>query len=396
MHRYLRALVSFLALGHPPAVALEFQQERIRVHGFASQAAVNTNANQYYGARRGTALDFTEIGVNASVQLDPDLLLSGQLLARRAGEMYDGSPSLDFAVADLTLVSSPQRRFGVRAGRIKNPLGLYNETRDVPFTRPGIFLPQSVYYDKVRNLMLSSDGLMFYGESYGEIGHLSLTLGGGRAVIDENVEWAYLGDDFDGKLEAEGTSWVASLWYTTQTEDIKLGLSGFVSTMAFDPGANSVLGAGSIDFLDWIASFQYNAQDWTLSAEYSRVPLKWKDFGPFFPFHEETIEGYYLQGAYRLHANLELMLRYEEDFADRKDRDGSRSSALTGGITPPFDFYSKIWTLGMRWDINPSLMFRVEYQRHQGTFALSIRENPDPNALEEDWNVFAASISIRF
>jgi hypothetical protein len=26
----------------------------------------------------------------------------------------------------------------VRAGRIKLPLGLYNETRDIPFTRPGI------------------------------------------------------------------------------------------------------------------------------------------------------------------------------------------------------------------------------------------------------------------
>jgi hypothetical protein len=90
------------------------------------------------------------------------------------------------------------------------------------------------------------------------------------------------------------------------------------------------------------------------------------------------------------------MLRYEEGFADRNDRDGTRSSALTGGYTPPFDYYSRAFTLGLRWDIFPNLMLRVEYQRQHGTYALSFRENPDPNDLVENWNAFAASISVRF
>jgi hypothetical protein len=90
------------------------------------------------------------------------------------------------------------------------------------------------------------------------------------------------------------------------------------------------------------------------------------------------------------------MLRYEEGFADRNDRSGKQASALTGGITPPFDFYSKIFTAGVRWDILPNLMLRVEYQHHQGTFHLSIRENPDPSQLVESWDLFAASISVRF
>ena len=383
-----------LSLLSPQTSGLEF--DRLQIHGFASQALVQTSDNQYFGDSTQTSFDFTELGLNASLRLNPRVLLASQVLVRRAGEMYDGTPTLDYAWADISLRSSPHYRLGVRAGRNKNPLGLYNETRDVPFTRPGIFLPQVIYYDKVRNLVLSSDGIMFQGEASGESGNLSLVIGGGQSVVDDNVEWTYLGDDYDGDLTADGPSWMASLWYSSPADRLKLGLSGLAARLSFDAGTNSPLDGGFIDYLYWVASFQYNAEDWTLSAEYSGIPLDWKEFGPYFPFERETIEGYYLQGAYRLRPDLELMLRYEEGFADRNDRDGRHASALTGGLTPPFDFYSKIWTAGVRWDIKPNLMLRLEYQRHQGTFALSIRENPDPKALVEDWDAIAASISIRF
>jgi hypothetical protein len=368
----------------------------MQLHGFASQAVVNTSDNRYFGNSPSTSFDFTELGINASYRVDPRLLFSGQILSRRAGEMYDGTPSLDYALIDYAPLSDAQRRIGVRAGRIKNPIGLYNETRDVPFTRPGIFLPQVVYYDKIRNLLLSSDGVMFYGELFGERGNLSLTLGGGQAVIDDNVEWTYLADDYDGDLKPDGISWIGSLWYSTPTDNLKLGLSGVLTEMKFDAGSGSPLESGSIDVANWIASFQYNAEDWTLSGEYARAPMQWNDFGPFWPFEDQVVEGYYLQGAYRIQPTLELMIRYEEGFANRSDRDGRDSSALTGGFTPRFDFFSKIWTLGLRWDISPSAMFRLEYQRHDGTYALSIRENPDPANLVREWDVFAASISLRF
>jgi hypothetical protein len=311
--------------------------------------------------------------------------------------MYDGSPSVDYALVDVTLSSHPDFRFGFRAGRIKNPLGLYNETRDVPFTRPGIFLPQVIYYDRVRNLVLSSDGFMLFGErTLADAGTLSLVAGGGRPVLDENVEWTYLGGDYAGRMEPDGPLWSASLWLTSPTERFKAGLSLASAGLSYDASEQSPLNPGSIDFIETIGSLQYNAERWTLSAEYARVPLEWKDFGPAFPFRKEAMEGYYLQGAYRLRQNLELTLRYEEGYADRKDRDGQRASALTGGDTPPFDFYSKIWTLGLRWDPAPNLMFRIEYQRHAGTFALSIRENRDSSDLVKHWDAFAASISLRF
>ena len=370
--------------------------DRLQIHGFASQAVVKTSHNRYFGDSPDTSFDFTELGLNASYQLDANVLFASQVLVRRAGDMYDGTPSFDYGLGDVTLVSARNRRLGVRVGRIKNPLGLYNETRDVPFTRPGIFLPQVVYFDKVRNLFLSSDGAMLYGETFAPWGNLSLTFGGGRPIVDENVEWIYLGADYDGSLDRDGIMWIGRIWYETPDKGFKAGLSGADGGLRFDPGEYSILGPGNIGFTSWIASLQYNTEDFTLSAEYTRIPSEWRKFGPIFPLQRQSLEGYYLQGQYRLRPDVELILRYEEGFSDRNDRNGKKQSEMTGGLTPPFDFYSKILTAGARWDILPNLMLRVEYQRHKGTFAASIRENPDPSRLHEDWDVFAASISVRF
>jgi hypothetical protein len=388
--------LALLALSCETSIAVPAAWERLQVHGFASQAIVQTSDNRYFGDSANTSFDFTELGLNASYQLSNEIVLSGQLLSRRAGEMYDGTPSIDYALVDLRLSSASDRRVGLRLGRIKNPLGLYNETRDVAFTRPSIFLPQSVYFDKIRNVLLSSDGAMFYAESFQDWGNLSLTLGIGESVIDENVEWTFLGSDFPGDLDSGKSNKIASLWYYTTDERLRVGLSGLKASARFKPNAPSFLDSGDIDVFYWIASLQYNTQDVTLSAEYARSPIDWKNFGPYFPLDQAESEGYYIQGAYRVVPHVEFMLRYEEGFADRNDRSGSRASALTGGATPPFDFYSRAWTAGLRWAILPNLMLRLEYQRQHGTYSLSFRENPDASQLVKDWDAFAASISFRF
>lgn len=384
------------ALSCGASVASPSAWEQLQVHGFASQAVVRTTDNRYFGDSPNTSFDLTELGLNASYQLSNEIVLSGQLLSRRAGEMYDGTPSIDYALVDMRLSSAFDRRMGLRLGRIKNPLGLYNETRDVPFTRPSIFLPQSVYFDKIRNVLLSSDGAMFYAESFQDWGNISLTLGIGESVIDENVEWTFLGSDFPGDLDSGQANKIVSLWYYTADERLRVGLSGLKSSLRFKPDAYSFLDSGDIDVFYGIASLQYNTEDFTLSAEYARIPIDWRNLGPYFPLDQAESEGYYVQGAYRVLPRVELMLRYEEGFADRNDRSGARASALTGGLIPPSDFYARAWTLGLRWDILPNLMFRLEYQRQQGTYSLSFRENPDPSQLVEDWDAFAASISVRF
>ena len=258
------AVMVALAAGAPAARA-DSPWGSLQVHGYAAQAVVATTDNRWFGPSDETSFDFTEVGVNASARLLPRLLLAGQILARRAGEMYDGTPAIDYALADISLLESPQRRAGLRLGRIKNPLGLYNETRDVPFTHPGIFLPQVVYFDRVRNLVLSTDGGMLYGDTYTDFGNLSLTLSNGQSVVDENVEWSYLRGDFQGDIKSAGDAWLASLWFTAPSERLKLGLSGASLAIRFDPDhdAGFTLNPGTTDILYWVASAQYNAENWT-------------------------------------------------------------------------------------------------------------------------------------
>ncbi|EIC23170.1 TonB-dependent receptor [Thiorhodovibrio frisius] len=372
--------------------------ERLQIHGFASQGAVQSSANRYYGDSPETSFDFTELGINASFRVNPRLMLAAQVLSRRAGDMSDGSPEIDFALADINLVSNARYRAGMRVGRIKNRLGLYNETRDVPFTHPGIFLPQVVYFDKVRNLVLSTDGILLYGDLHQPFGTFSATLSTGNPVIDENVEAAYMSGDFDGTLESENHSWLASLWFDSATEALKLGLSGATASAKYHPNSSDPfsLQPGTIDIIYWIASAQYNAERWSLTAEYMGEPMQWRDFGPWRPDRDATAEGYYAQGTYRFLPRWQLMARYEEGFANRDDRDGSQLERDTFGMAPANTAYSRILSLGVRWDINRQWMLRAEYSRHIGNFILSEIENPDFSQFEKHWNVFAIQAAFRF
>ncbi len=396
----MRALLPLtLLLASTPAIASgnQWLEENLQIHGFAALSAVKTSDNRFFGDSDETSFDFTELGLNFSLRANPRVLISAQALARKAGDMYDGNPSLDYALIDLSIWDNLAVQSGIRLGRVKNRLGLYNETRDVPFTRPGIFLPQSVYYDKTRNLLLSSDGLALYFDHISDFGSWSFIASAGRPVIDENVEWAFLGADWNGRLKSSSPFLTTSLWYEPPVTGLKLALSYAQSSLRFYPWSEDAgIGPGETEYQYWIGSLQYDAEDFTLTGEYSLLPVREQGYNIPPIDRDNTILGWYIQGAYRPIKNVELMARYEEGYSDRADKNGERLSRLTGGATPPYDFFTKAMTAGVRWDITSHVMIRAEYQRHIGTFDLSIRENPDPTQLEKHWDLFAIQAAFRF
>jgi len=368
----------------------------LQIHGFATQGFVKTTDNRFFGDSEDGTFEFTELGVNASYKVSPSVLVSGQLLSRNAGKMDDGSPAIDYALVDWNLSNSGDGAFGLLAGRIKNTLGLYNETRDVAFTRPSIFLSQQVYFDRVRDLFLSADGVHLYGRLHTDSGQWTVNLGAGTNPVDENVEISYLGRDFAGDLDAEDVSLIARAEFETHDGKWRLGLSGAKATLAFDAAQTDPIGSGRVDFLYWVASLQYNAERWTLTGEYMREPVDYRGFGPLLDNRDSTVEGYYLQGSYLLREDLELIVRYAEGYADKDDRNGRNQSAATVGQPPPHSFFQKDWMLGVRWDVTPNFMLRAEYQWNDGVWTLSNRENPDPSATVKDWEMFSLLASYRF
>ena len=110
------------------------------------------------------SFDFREIGLNASMRPLTNLQFSVQGLSRTAGKGSPGNIRLDYGFIDYTYFHRENSQLGIRLGRMKNPLGFYNDTRDVPFTRPSILLPQSIYFDRTRKLAIAADGVHLYGE----------------------------------------------------------------------------------------------------------------------------------------------------------------------------------------------------------------------------------------
>lgn len=371
--------------------------DELQVHGFATQGYIETSDNRFFGDSQDGSLDFRELGINATLQATLDLRLSGQLLSRKAGDMYSASPTVDFALADLTLRSTPENGVNLLVGRLKNPLGLYNETRDVAFTRPGVFVPQVVYFDRVRNLLLSFDGAALNTNWFGELATVNLFVAAGQPRVDKNVEATYLGWDLLGELEPQDLAFSGRLLIESPDQRLRVALSAASTSMKFESRAFDPIGDGDIDVFYAIASLQYVYGDLTLTTEYMREPIEWKGF-PGRVGGEDTLEteGYYFQAQLQIRDDVELLARYEEGFADRNDRSGRAMEYRTAGFLPAYMAYSKILTAGVRWDISPNLMLRAEYQRHDGTFILSNIENPVPGQHVRDWDLFALSVSYRF
>ena len=116
-------------------------------------------------------------------------------------------------------------------------------------------------------------------------------------------------------------------------------------------------------------------------------------FCPYYQKNSPIAQSWYLQSDYRIKYNWKTYLRYDEYFLNKDVKYGDRYIFLW----QPTDMgYSKDITLGLRWDINPSIMLRGEYHHVKGTAWLTNADNPDRNETEEYWDIFALQISLRF
>lgn len=388
----------------------------IRVHGFLSQGYVKTTGNNdVFGNSSGNgSFDFRELGVNASYRPLPNLQFSGQLLSRSAGEDSKGGIRVDYGFVDYTIMSTESNDFGIRLGRTKNPLGFYNDTRDVPFTRPSILLPQSIYFDRTRNLGLASDGAQIYGESRNGWGDLNAQFG----VVfpqagDRSTEFAILQGDRPGDITPK-LSYIGRLIYEYDGGRVRLAVSGAQVNTGYDPAGlqDRFSGLGTLQFTPIIFSAQYNTERWSLTSEYAIRHIERHDYGAV-PNLNFTGESYYFQGIYRFNSNWEGVLRYDAYYTDRDDRDGKKFAsgipAVVQDYFPAHSRFAKDITVGLRWNVTPSIMLRAEYHYVNGTGWASSLDNRAPievrRALhapflpantDQHWNLFAFQASYRF
>ncbi|MGR9052009.1 MAG: hypothetical protein ACU84J_05120, partial [Gammaproteobacteria bacterium] len=173
-----------------------------------------------------------------------------------------------------------------------------------------------------------------------------------------------------GRMEGD-TSWVLRAGYEWESGRVRLAATyaGFEGN--YKPGPNSRLTQGNWQFYPLILSAQYNAESWSLTAEWALRRPKFKNFG--FPDTTFTGQSFYFQGSYHFTDALEGILRYDELVWNLDDKNGETFERLTGA--PAHSRFAQDWTVGLRYEIIPSLMVSSEYHRVNGTGWLSGLEN---------------------
>ena len=161
--RWVAVLVFAMSL---PITGYSFEVPRlalgpvtIETHGWISQGYMKSDHNNFLADTSDGTFDLMDYGINFSSDLTDRLHVGLQIYGRKLGEVGDYEPKLDWGYADYRFYDA----FGIRAGRMKMAYGLYNETRDIDVLRTSVFLPQGVYNETWRDIIMALDGAGVYG-----------------------------------------------------------------------------------------------------------------------------------------------------------------------------------------------------------------------------------------
>ncbi len=396
-HRVVLGVCSLLCAAAVPALGEEMQ-----FHGFFGQSLISTSANNFFGKTdKQLSAEYTELGANLSYRATPKLLLSGQVLARHAGKTEDPKLRLDYAFAQYTPLADEKTRLSVALGKAKFAYGFYNDTRDTPAARPGILLPESIYFDRARAAFQAATGVHLALDHTFGADTLGLRLAAGKNDVGErNIELAFLEGDRPGYLDdARGAHW--QVLYDHDGGRVKLAYSHSVATTQYRPAANDFIRPGQFERVGQVLSGQINDARWSITGEYAQRPVTYFGFGPLMDFRTVG-ESAYLQGTWRFSPEWDAFLRYDVFYFDRGDRDGSAYAARTR--RPAYLRYAKDWVVGARYRFAPGWQVAGEIHAVDGLGWLPPADNwsgswqtgslaPD---LSRRWNMLLMQLSYQF
>ncbi len=319
MHRRMVGLgfvCAFLCAGRMTLQAQEFKvfDRKVQVHGFVSQGFVYTSNNNWLtmNTSQGSAA-FTDFGVNLSSRINDKLRVGAQLYDRNLGQLGQYHPSLDWAVVDYRF----RNWFGVRGGKVKTTLGLYNDTQDLDFLHTFALLPQSVYPTDIRDATIAHLG----GDIYGtislrrQLGDLSYTAYAGHRSDSIYSGYPYLLSQYGDNFKSfGGLQYGADLRWTTPFRGLLVGASRLdqdttgkgTASDPFNPTRGLVPYSESSK-ADWTNQFygQYARGKLRIDSEYRRY-VRDQRIDTNTSEVLSDVRGWYVSGAYRVMNRLEF------------------------------------------------------------------------------------------
>ena len=414
----LLAGVLATALASGPARVQGFGDE-IRVHGLISQGYMRSTANNYLADTDDGSFEFSEAIINFSTRAEDNLRLGMQLLARDLGDEGNNAVGLDWAYGEYRL----RKNLGVRFGKLKSHIGMYNKGRDVDMLRTVILLPQSVYENTTRDFANSYNGFSFYGNPQVPVaGRLNYEVYVGTLPVrDPNSDFwlnnlgivtnrlTFLqGVDYSTTIAKMTVRYVAGgmlMWHTPVSGlrvggNLIKGSIGGRGRVDLPPDAPGLLaGLGSLPIsvevgIDRLLtlSAEYSWKDLTLAAEHLNTTFDTRiDAGPVKLDTDVDWRGYYAMATYRLSDLVELGSYYGLFYPDKDDKDGSDIAAQGGD---DFMAWRKEIALSARFDLGENWLLKLETHRMDGTAQVMPHDNPQ--GLERNWWLFLAKVSAHF
>lgn len=356
------------------STAVADETDRLSLHGFASQGYLYSNNNDFFGDSTDGSWEYYEAGLNASLILTDRLHLAGQLMSRDAGNTDNGSVRTDYMFLDFRALDLPETGLGMRFGRVRNPFGFYNDSRDVLFTRPTVLLPQSVYFDGngVRELLFSSDGVQAYSHWnwQGHTTSLTATFGHDKK-LSEDVANNLFGSALNGQMEMLSPQFV-QLTHDVNGGEWRFALSSFTTSLNLSAPIFSGVLTADIN----VFSVQRNWERLTLTSEYSLQSYRFSFAGQN---RGSRSEGAYLQAEYRLSPALTAISRYDLHVGDQDDFNGTDSHDLM---------------LGLRWQPHPRWVVAADLHGIRGTAGIPLADNPQ--GIEERSELLVVMAGFRF
>jgi hypothetical protein len=356
-----------LALGCLGAKAQSIDDLNIQFHGYATQGFLYTTDNNIFTTMSSNGSPaWTEAVVNLTAQPQSKLRIGVQARYFVLGN-YGNEITLDWAQADYKF----NDMFGIRAGKVKTPSGMFNETQDIDPSYLWSLLPQTVYPIGSRNSMLAHYGGVVYGTlKMGPAGKLEYRGWDGERILSSN-------DGYFTSLREEGIVFPNGLYgvtlgahinWHTPLKGLSLGAADSrqeqwggpvsYSVLAANVTAQTISGTMTLPALDQPFYFgRYEKPKFSVAGEYTRTqPNLILNLAPAVPApvnYANDWRSWYVMATYKPTSKLNLGI-YDTQEIDYKSALGPAR-------------YSKDWAFSGRYDFNEFLYAKAEEHVIDGT-----------------------------
>jgi len=298
-----------------------FEKLKLQIHGNAAQGFLFSSSNNYLSTESSDGSGkWTDGSLSVGKSITDKFRVGAQAHSYSLGMLGRQNITLNWAYADYKFNS----HFGVRAGKVKTPFGLFNEVQDVDAVHQWALLPQGMYPADTVAFSLAHSGGVIYGEagSSKSAGTIQYQAWGGYRNQASR-------DGFNLTLAAQGISkgvgggpaGGVDVRWKTPLEGFLLG-GGYakVDTTAPDANISGYPLPVSVHYSQRRVMGQFERGKVTLSAEWQVSPV-YASTGSA-PEAYTPVRSWYTMLSYRAHPKLTLGTYYSHSgyyLADQKN-----------------------------------------------------------------------------